>query len=325
MEVVMKSPRRRGFTLIELLVVIAIIAVLIALLLPAVQQAREAARRTQCKNGLKQIGLGMHNYESSFQTFPIGGNLGTGASGNGVSWWCGLLPFLDQAPLFNQLNFVGTSPGWMGSGAGSAGNANGQVVNGKMIPVMICPSSPLPSYKTSGGFQVVASEYVGISGAATGNGYTDSRSASCSGTQSYGGMLVQGNPSYPFALRIRDMTDGSTNVMMVGELSYYIPGSTTSPQANDGWIMGMPDGMPGAGSCGRIANLTTINYPPNGGTSGAAGVGGYSPNTGLTSAHVGGVHVLLGDGSVRFISNNMNMATLRYLAVRDDGNITGDF
>jgi hypothetical protein len=121
------------------------------------------------------------------------------------------------------------------------------------------------------------------------------------------------------------MTDGSTNVMMVGELSYYIPGSTTSPQANDGWIMGMPDGMPGAGSCNRIANLTTINYPPNGGTSGAAGVGGYYPNTGLTSAHVGGVHVLLGDGSVRFISNNMNMATLRYLAVRDDGNITGDF
>src|SRR4051812_34956396 len=91
--------RRRGFTLIELLVVIAIIAVLIALLLPAVQQAREAARRTQCKNNLKQIGLALHNYHDTYDQFPLGVL-------NKLNWRVSVLPMLDQAPAYNQLSFV---------------------------------------------------------------------------------------------------------------------------------------------------------------------------------------------------------------------------
>src|SRR5581483_8700238 len=98
---------KKGFTLIELLVVIAIIAILIALLLPAVQQAREAARRTQCKNNLKQLGLALHNYHDNFNTFPPGGVNGTAATSNyqGWGWSIMLLPQIDQAPLYNQINF----------------------------------------------------------------------------------------------------------------------------------------------------------------------------------------------------------------------------
>src|SRR6188768_3739919 len=107
---------RRAFTLIELLVVIAIIAILIALLLPAVQQAREAARRTQCKNNLKQLGLALHNYHDIYQRFPRSfGNQSVDGSGNerwGHSQWVGLLPFFDQAPLYNQWNFLAPNEGW---------------------------------------------------------------------------------------------------------------------------------------------------------------------------------------------------------------------
>src|ERR1700709_905701 len=104
----MPQDRRPGFTLIELLVVIAIIAILIALLLPAVQQAREAARRTQCKNNLKQIALGLHNYESTFSKLPLGvlGTSGTSSNKNQLTTWQTLiLPYVDQAPLYGQYNF----------------------------------------------------------------------------------------------------------------------------------------------------------------------------------------------------------------------------
>ena len=108
--------KKKGFTLIELLVVIAIIAILIALLLPAVQQAREAARRTQCKNNLKQVGLALHNYHDVALSFPIGSNASnTNSNGDGhwgVSWWARILPYADQAPLYNTLQFEGNHPGW---------------------------------------------------------------------------------------------------------------------------------------------------------------------------------------------------------------------
>lgn len=128
---------RRGFTLIELLVVIAIIAVLIALLLPAVQQAREAARRSSCRNNLKQIGLAFHNYHDIAGSFP--GNGGTWGSpvGNVFGFWVGLLPQLDQGPLYNKINFNLTE--------GCAEHTTVAGLSGASIPVQQCPSDPFPA------------------------------------------------------------------------------------------------------------------------------------------------------------------------------------
>jgi len=129
----MLRPRRIGFTLIELLVVIAIIAVLIALLLPAVQQAREAARRTQCKNNMKQIGLSLHNYESTSNCWPIGSFFPFATVPN---WRLQIFPYFDQAALYNQLDFTQ-------SFAGNASTTNTNILAKRVLATYVCPSSPL--------------------------------------------------------------------------------------------------------------------------------------------------------------------------------------
>src|SRR5262245_47588566 len=132
----------QGFTLIELLVVIAIIAVLVALLLPAVQQAREAARRSQCKNNLKQIGLAMHNYHEMASSFPpetiwsfdpTGTGTGPNKQPRNYTWLVMLLPYLDQAPLYNAINF--SLPIWGQMAAGKS-------IAGTQLPILACPSDP---------------------------------------------------------------------------------------------------------------------------------------------------------------------------------------
>ena len=162
--------RHRAFTLIELLVVIAIIAILIALLLPAVQQAREAARRTQCKNNLKQVLLSLHNYHDVHSTFPQGQS--RNGPGRGATWCCGgnwrvmVLPFIDQATVYNQIDWSGAySFGGSTNYARYAGGA--EIFAGFKVPGFICPSSPLDPNDTA----VVNNQqkgqthhYVGISG-----------------------------------------------------------------------------------------------------------------------------------------------------------------
>ena len=156
-------PTRRscGFTLIELLVVIAIIAILIALLLPAVQQAREAARRSSCKNNLKQLGIALHNYHDVYSMFPIGAQAGGATSPN---WRVGLLPYLEQAPAYNQLDhrlglyYAHVTPAFIGN----------SVLTDLIVPTYVCPSSPHPVKNPTDLFLALdgmVMDYVGISGA----------------------------------------------------------------------------------------------------------------------------------------------------------------
>ncbi|NQV25774.1 MAG: DUF1559 domain-containing protein [Rhodopirellula sp.] len=163
----MKPQRlRKGFTLIELLVVIAIIAILVALLLPAVQQAREAARRSQCKNNLKQIGVALHNYHDVFSCLP-NGTVASAVGGWGTSWWVRILPYTDQPALFEQMDFNGAHPGWThntGAEGGfptSAGYRNGQAASRNPISFMMCPSSPLPKLHDTGGGNLINTPHYG--------------------------------------------------------------------------------------------------------------------------------------------------------------------
>lgn len=339
--------RRRGFTLIELLVVIAIIAILIALLLPAVQQAREAARRSQCRNNMKQIGLGLHNYHDVYKSFPIGSANSRGHWG--ISWWVGTLPFLDQAELFKKMKFNGNHPGWVHNTGGnpnpSPGCTNGRAAQDVTIQVMVCPSSPVPTRRQSGGNPGNCGQrnqcphYVGIGGAVanTGVGFVEPRNRNndgcCSsggdnpspnqGIHSWGGMLVGENNQ---TISLKDAQDGSTNVILVAEGSNWAF-RDTNPKVHHveqhGWIMGTAGGN---GSRARRFNTTSVRYPINTRDVAIAGIGrNNGANNGIHSAHTGGATILLGDGSARFLSENIDMLTLLRMCTRDDGEPLSQF
>jgi prepilin-type N-terminal cleavage/methylation domain-containing protein len=325
--------RKQGFTLIELLVVIAIIAILIALLLPAVQQAREAARRTQCKNNLKQIGLALHNYHDVFNTFPIGSTFARGAiasPGFGTSWWVAILPYVDQAALRNKLTTEGTHPGSTANTNGGQNTGylvNCPVINGLPIPFMLCPSSPVPAVRSAGyDHTITCPQYTGISGAANDATFTNAAGRQWVGYQN--GIVSVGGTLTPIQCqRIRDLLDGTSNIMVVAEQANYAKTTTGGLQAinnHQGFMCGVNETtLP---MSGRTFNTTTIRYAPNSANLALTGVSNNDGvNNGIFSAHVGGVQILLGDGSVRFLSDNANLLTIKWLATRDDGNPVGEF
>ncbi|HVJ86568.1 MAG TPA: DUF1559 domain-containing protein [Caulifigura sp.] len=334
---------RRGFTLIELLVVIAIIAILIALLLPAVQQAREAARRTQCKNNLKQVGLAMHNYESTYLMFPPPTTYNGINGAHGPTHWVRIMPYIDQGPLFQKVapytDAILTS-WWMNSTSPGQVSANPplwQLVDGFKPPMFRCPSSDLPETlnETNRGWYMVSS-YVGIAGSsqhptADPNG---PGASICSG----GGLFTGGNDG----VKIAQVSDGTSNTMMVGEQSAMPPTGANlriAQSASGLWMGGKNARVPmgpgtwsstGAHNTGntntdmRNYGITTVRQSPN--PSGTANFqNSNNCNTPLKSRHTGGVHGLLCDGSVRFISDNVNLPTLYNLSDRDDGNPLGEF
>lgn len=322
----MKLKSLKGFTLIELLVVIAIIAVLIALLLPAVQQAREAARRSQCKNNLKQIGLALHNYQDVNLRFPSAfGNqsvslVPTTHERWGHSQWVALLPYIDQAPMYNSWNFLADDEGW-------AGNQN--ISRNATIPNYVCPSSVLPAYSPNG---FKTAHYYGIQGAVPFGTFTDTTGLSDNtanwGYNSSRGMICWGGK------KISECVDGTSNTMIEGEMSDFVFDATGKvsqdrrPSRNWSWSMG---GLSGWMDWAPATCTTTIRYAPNSPVLGQNGLvwpawdDASGSNTPLTSPHTGGVHALMVDGAVRFISNNINMLTLTVLAVRDDRQVIGDF
>ena len=345
------SHKRSAFTLVELLVVIAIIGILIALLLPAVQAAREAARRSQCSNNLKQLGLGLHNFHDTYKRLPPGiaqdqqpfGTQSTG--GCGSTWLTYILPYIEQSPLFEKLEFTGSS-GW-------GNQSNVQAISGVFIDVYFCPSSPLSRMAGSLNFSItpttVAPTYVGISGAVDGliPGYTESRVGSvdtgnpgcCVGGLPSGGGVLFPNSQINFA----KIEDGTSNTMAAGEQGDWL---TTQNGTKVQWRAGYTHGFM-IGSChgtgtppnysGRTFNLTTIRYRinykdmggagwPDAGDCGGLGVcHNVGNNIPLTSAHPGGVLVLLCDGSVRFLSETTPLAVVARLATRDDGQPIGEF
>lgn len=341
----------RGFTLIELLVVIAIIAIiaiLIALLLPAVQQAREAARRSQCRNNLKQLCLALHNYHDSHRQFPPGcihsqvpRNGGSSGHSFGPSFYGMLLPYFDQGALYNKMVWVGESPGYIREGAGSAGALNEPHVNAAgAMAIMRCPSSPGPV--RNGSFAPQA-QYAGISGAAEPASFTETRISTVivAGQPtliSGGGMLVPNS-----GMRLADCIDGSSNTIVLGEMSGRLerltPNTYSWPAAagtTHGWLMGCrvtgtpPNLDPGnQENDDRCFNINTVRYRPNQEPFAFQVFPGMASNIGsnnpLTSMHEGGVFVALSDGSVRFITENMFLDTLKQLATRDDGQVVGEF
>ncbi len=289
---------RKGFTLIELLVVIAIIAVLIALLLPAVQQAREAARRSQCKNNLKQLGLALHNYHDVVNCFPPGG-FHNGTQG---SFLIGILPYLEQAPLYNTIDFTIVNYSGLGRYA----------IN--KIPVYHCPSardvlSPTETGTPPGGTAVpcYTTHYYGVMGPgldqtnpATGNLYAVENSGGNAGHGGFSSHGILRTTRYSSVnrygvTRMSDVKDGTTNTFLVGELSY------DSQKANcyRCWTRGN-------GGQNAIASAKNIVQGIN--VAGYNGSNNFnSPSFGST--HTGGAHFLMADGSVRFVSENVDMGT----------------
>lgn len=341
--------RRRGFTLVELLVVIAIIGVMVGLLLPAVQAAREAARRMSCGNNLKQLGLALHNYHDTFQSFPMGVRTGGSNGGWGTSFYVRLLPFVEQQPLFDSWPFTerGSAGALFNQNEGfGAGNPNLQGnpvrLNGLRISTFRCPSSPLEEFVGNDG--MVAS-YVGIAGAveATGRFVPQRQRLCCSccghpggsggvdpalGMHSGNGLLVGGTNG---EMKFKDVTDGTSNVMIIGEHSDWMIGANGvkvgTGSSQHGWAMGSGNNhrittveTAGGGWDGRWFNLTSIRYPIGTRTYALPGIHvNQGPNNPLISAHPGGVQVTLADGSVRFLTASMNLETLKILADRNTG------
>lgn len=349
----MKKQRLRssGFTLIELLVVIAIIAVLIALLLPAVQQAREAARRSTCKNHLKQLTLAIHNYHDVAGSFPIGGTANE-SSAPMIGWQVRVLPYLDQSPIYNQLDMEGKLPSSSFSPTSERRNlpyqilSDGRQLREVVLAVVRCPSDSLGSQRNRWA--------LGNYGASLGSQRTESNRHNSAGQscQPYLNLAEKSvnwgdtrNKSelsgiisrWGTVIRIADVTDGTSNTIMIGELiPMCVYGGSTGHDFGS-WASS-------ASACNANANTTTpindftpcsamgpsrrTNYP----TCSTFSSGNATPESawnfsfGFRSMHTGGAHFAMCDGSVRFLSENIDHAgTFQALGGRADGKVVGEY
>ncbi len=332
--------KRFAFTLIELLVVIAIIATLVAILLPAVQQAREAARRSSCKNNLKQIGLAFHNYHDVNNMLPPAA-LGS-AKANGFGWGAFILPYVEQGPLYDFMN-VGTSPdrAWtyrnMDPGAATR------------IATYRCPSDSTEGFTISG---LGLSNYVMVRGPATVNIRActpGNKGMAANGPDNIGGVgNVVGNSIDPVGFK--DITDGLSNTLIVGERTSFLYDNSRSIMKDCGaaqWIGVQSGGGSMSTSCAQWSRgvvgigATGINSTLNDyADSDPSKSNGNECQLGFNSNHQGGAQFVLGDGSVRFISENINYlfddniggnqlpkanSVLDYLMLISDGNPIGEF
>ena len=343
-----RPPRRGGFTLIELLVVIAIIAILVSLLLPAVQQAREAARKSQCQNNLKQIGLAMHNYQAAHKVFPF-------AWGTvGQSWSALLLPQLDQTPMYESLEFDEVCQ-WPGSSTrfdpwraeidpGGVDSPN-QIACETVISVMRCPSGTAPEHMDYNGFDArVPAHYRVCSSSEVWHDDPFPKSAR---------PVTPGTPypewvdPYPEEERWRSLNnppqngmiwgcsatsfkharDGTGSTILIGE-AWCEPRFVQDGQGMDYWAVGAPqtDGYRnepdpevhrGGTEFSEVAGSTAV--PINARLDPI--MDGYMKEMSFGSEHPGGAHFCLVDGSVQFISESVDMLTYVALGSRAGGEV----
>ncbi len=316
----------RAFTLVELLVVIAIIGAIVALLLPAVQHSREAGRRAACQNNLKQLGLAILNYEQAIRSLPIGAQNSNGTT-HGISWCIAVVPYLEDTSAMSQYDVRGPNSGWL-----LMHSNNGRIVDGLVIGTMVCPSSPLPILYPVGGFRAMMPSYVGIAGATSDENFREERVNVCcvarnDGQIAGGGVLVPNR-----AIAIKEITDGTTRTIAVGEASDFVFNAVGTPVRIDGgiasgWTMGtIVRGTPPNYAAPYPAwNITTIRYPANTHEYDLPGIDqDHGPNNPLVSPHPGGVNVLFTSGSVDFISQETDERALKMLATRDDGTASAD-
>jgi prepilin-type N-terminal cleavage/methylation domain-containing protein len=292
-----QSSSPRAFTLIELLVVIAIIAILVSLLFPAVQQAREAARRTQCKNNLKQIALAIHNYHDTSGLFPNSEVGGTGTLAR-ASLFLAILPYLEHSPTYTLYD---------------SSRSNNDPVNmaavRQRIPTYLCPSAPLR-------------RSIPISNCDA-NNRAPGTYAVCTGSGDPWGMLSTGNPHNGAIVNpasgktaMRDITDGTSNTLLIGEAAwnlaeYLFTSGPCSGQVRWGftyWSSPYP-----------LATAFTTMAPFN------PKSGGASVLSRFRSEHLGGSQFALVDGSVRFISENISQQLLDSAGTRSGGEVFGEF
>ncbi len=332
--------RSRGFTLIELLVVIAIIAILIALLLPAVQQAREAARRSQCKNNMKQLGLALHNYHDVHRTFPfayyVGGNLSMS------TWGVQVLPYIEQDTIYKKMSQ--NAPCW-NEGAAIGFHPADVAVNVQMIQTIVtvfqCPSTPGGSEKYNGKipansagpgvppldltWTAARSDYcisTGVRGTFANVAYSGNAGGSRGGAIQPGGLFGLANN------KMRQIIDGTSSTILLGEraggsiiyrkrkqdsaltsaVGFLNGGGWGDLLNGEHWLAGsLYDGNPGAdgGPCGiNCTNLRSL---------------------GFYSFHPGGAHFVMADGHVQFLSENLNQFILAALITRAKGEVVGEF
>jgi len=336
-QILIMRTQRRGFTLIELLVVIAIIAVLVALLLPAVQQAREAARRSSCKNNLKQIGLAIHNYHDTFQVFPT--NYGFGAPygephTQSRSWITFILPYIDQAPLYNQIDMnvgLGDDPRAPLPYTNTPASPSNLAIAQTVLTTFRCPSSGGDAKQQNraninGGIFLAVNNYKACAGAnwawgpfATSNasGWNSTRwGVSNNGLDRGNGMIMRGS-GFGYSTSMAQVKDGTSNSFAVGEAVprwsnhtwwWHFNGvvATTAVPLNQPALCGAGAGL---GKAQALAACHT-DWPNN-----------YS----FTSEHVGGGQFLMADGAVRFVSENIDLDTYRGLGTIDGGETIGAF
>lgn len=302
---------KRGFTLVELLVVIAIIGVLIALLLPAVQQAREAARRMQCSNNLKQLGIAMHNYHDTFQTFPVGSY----ACCYGT-WQVAILPFIEQSAMYNIYHhdnkFEDSSYRY--------GMATNFPVTTSRIAALTCPSDTPNAPIGTAPNQLTSHNYV------VNFGNTNYSQGTVNGVTFKGAPFTihasdtQTDRSYGF----RHISDGTSNTMLMAEV---LQGTGKDLRGFSWWSVGtnfsaylgpnssQPDNMDSAGNC---VNTPQANLPCTVATS-------SNPiMTASRSRHPGGIQAVLCDGSVRFFAETINIDSWRALASTQGGEVITD-